>query len=328
MATCSIIRNAGSEAHDLPGHPECEARLAVALGGVPADIRSLAAMPATEEEIALVHDPFYVGIVQDRCKATRHAGFLDPDTYVTAASFGIAASAAGCAIAAAERSADGEHCFAFVRPPGHHAERNHSKGFCIFNNAAIAAAALRSRGRVAIVDWDYHHGNGTQHAFYDSDKVLFCSVHDGNAFPFSGSVMETGAGSGTGYTINAPLAAGAAISDYLLVFENVFAPALKKFDPDVLIISAGQDILSDDPLGTMCIHAEESGALVHSLKSACEIPFALVLEGGYGPSHGAAVASIFRALRSDRAEATAGTGNPLNPRTVQTVEALRQLHGL
>ena len=153
---------------------------------------------------------------------------------------------------------------------------------------------------MAILDWDLHHGNGTQTIFYGSDQVLFCSVHEEDSFPKTGWVDEIGTGAGRGYTLNAPLAAGSTIADYQLVFREVFVPALARFRPDALIVSAGQDALADDEHGHMNLEPEDFGVLAGMLIDGTDLPLALTLEGGYGPSHGKAIEAIFAALRGKR----------------------------
>jgi acetoin utilization deacetylase AcuC-like enzyme len=173
-------------------------------------------------------------------------------------------------------------------------------GFCLINNVAVAAKkALEHVDTIAIVDWDVHHGNGTQNSFYGTDRVLYCSVHQEHFFPYSGTVDEVGIGDGKGYTINAPLQAGSTIADYHHVFSEIFVPAIERFSPDVMIVSAGQDILFDDPIGRMRILPKDFEYLTRMLVWAAGIPLALVLEGGYSQSHGEAIHHIFAALTSD-----------------------------
>jgi acetoin utilization deacetylase AcuC-like enzyme len=296
----SAILDPSGAGHDYPGHPECASRLALACSGIPPDTPRYEAEPATLDDILRVHDPGYAGWIRERCRSITRPWHIDADTYITPRSYEIALNAAGAAIQAVERSLRGEHCFALVRPPGHHAEHNRAMGFCLFDNIAIAAAyALTRISRVAIVDWDVHHGNGTQHAFYGTDRVLFCSVHQEFLFPYSGSPSETGIGAGAGFTINAPLPAGSAIADYAAVFREIFLPAIERFRPEAVLVSAGQDILSDDPLGGMEIRPEDLRVLTSLVKSAGDCSLAFVLEGGYGPSHDRAISCIFAALAGD-----------------------------
>jgi acetoin utilization deacetylase AcuC-like enzyme len=200
-------------------------------------------------------------------------------------------------------------------------------GFCLFNNVAIAVQkALGSVDRIAIVDWDVHHGNGTQNSFYLSNRVLYCSVHQQPLFPYSGGVGDIGNGTGKGFTINAPLPAGSSIADYQAVFSEVFVPAIERFRPGALIVSAGQDILSDDPLGGMNIIPEDFVVLTTDLTHATDCSLALVLEGGYGPSHGAAIASIFTGLSMK--EKPACRDIPLRPDTRKIVDLLKKMHRL
>jgi acetoin utilization deacetylase AcuC-like enzyme len=170
-------------------------------------------------------------------------------------------------------------------------------GFCLLNNAAVAAAwALCHTSRVAIIDWDVHHGNGTQHIFYNSERVLYCSVHRAPFYPGTGRVDETGTGAGEGCTVNAPLPPGSGTDEYRAVFEGVIIPATEQFDPDLIIISAGQDSLADDPIGGMRLRPRDFGTFTEQVCSIAKKPPALVLEGGYGTSHGMAIAGILRVL--------------------------------
>ena len=320
MPVCSVITGDLFSAHDMPHHPESNARLVGALSGVPRDITRYKPVKALREDAERIHSPGYVSGLEEACSHTRTFTMLDPDTYITHTSFDVALYAAGSAIGAAERALSGEHCFALVRPPGHHAERDHAMGFCLLNNVAIAAArTLGKVERVAIVDWDVHHGNGTQQAFYASDRVLYCSVHRGHYYPYSGRTDERGSGAGAGFTLNAPLEAGSTIADYDAIFREVFVPAIRTFRPGLLLISAGQDILSDDPLGGMCLCPGDLGLLTWRLMRAGGLPLALVLEGGYGPSHGAAIREIIRVLGGGIPEKKEGTPGE---RTVRVIEAL------
>jgi acetoin utilization deacetylase AcuC-like enzyme len=296
---CAIIDPICAE-HDNPLHPECNARLVNACSGIPSGVSLHVAEPASREDVERVHDRRYLTWLEQRCAATSTLGWLDSDTYITPLSFDVALHAAGAAITAVERSREGEHCFALVRPPGHHAEFDRAMGFCLVNNVAVAAKkALEDVDTVAIVDWDAHHGNGTQNSFYGTDRVLYCSLHQEHFFPYSGTIGEVGVGNGKGYTINAPLQAGSTIDDYQYVFSDIFVPAIERFSPDVLIVSAGQDILFDDPIGRMNIRPQDFEQLTRMLVHAAGIPLALVLEGGYSSSHGDAVHHIFAALTSD-----------------------------
>ncbi|HMA05954.1 MAG TPA: histone deacetylase [Methanomicrobiales archaeon] len=319
--TCGVVTGKIFCRHQLPGHPESPDRLRLAIGGVPRAARRLDPAEASREDLERVHRREYLawlrGVATGEC-------YIDFNTYICPDSFEVARFAAGSAARAAEEALDGHSCFALVRPPGHHAGPGRASGYCLLNNVAVAAArALGSVDRVAIVDWDLHHGNGTQEIFYDDDRVLFCSVHQGEGFPGSGVPGETGAGQGHGYTLNAPLESGCGIADYELVFGEVFCPALERFRPDLLLVSAGQDALADDPKGVMRLAPGDYGILTRMLREATDLPLALTLEGGYGPSLGKAIAAIFRGLGGGRPAQE--TGPPPARSTREMVRILKKV---
>jgi acetoin utilization deacetylase AcuC-like enzyme len=324
MTGCRAISGTIFSQHDLENHNESARRLRDAVQGVPADLSLVGPRAASDNDLLRVHSASHIRMIRE---LSAHGGqhFIDHDTYISSRSFEVASYAAGAAIGAVEAALDGDHCFALARPPGHHAGHDRAMGYCLFNNAAIAASvALDSVDRVAIVDWDLHHGNGTQNIFYTSDRVLFCSIHQGNAFPRTGWVDEIGSGAGRGYTVNAPIRSGGMLADYRFVFEQVFLPAIERFRPGLVIVSAGQDTLSDDPRNGMRLVPPDFGVLTSLLMSVTDIPLALVLEGGYGPSHGRAISMIFSALRGNFSDPGEGDSYPRES-TRQIVSALRKL---
>jgi acetoin utilization deacetylase AcuC-like enzyme len=273
-----------------PGHPEGPERAEV-MDAVAAQWRKLggevvAPRQATREQLARVHDADYLRRISE---TAGRAVALDQDTYTSPDSYEIALLAAGAAIDAIERVMGGSHkvALALVRPPGHHAERHRAMGFCLFNNVAVAAAHARTLGaeRVAIVDFDVHHGNGTQHQFEDDPSVLYVSLHQWPYYPGTGASDETGVGAGRGFTVNLPLEAGAVDADYRLVFDQVVIPVLRQFKPDVLLVSAGFDAHERDPLANMRLTTASFGAMTSELgrlaEECCQGRMALVTEGGY-----------------------------------------------
>ena len=270
-----------------PGHPERPERAEV-FDAVAAEFARQGGSirpprAATREELARVHTAAYL----DRIAATAgRAAMLDPDTFTSPESHEIALLAAGAAIdAAREAWQTGTPTLALVRPPGHHAEAERAMGFCLYNNIAVAAMALRAEGaaRVAIVDIDVHHGNGTQAIFYTDPTVLFVSSHQFPFYPGTGAASETGTGKGTGFTLNLPLAAGATDADYAAAYATVVA-RLHQFRPELLLVSAGFDAHQDDPLASMRVTTAGYGAIVTALRDAAAsagCPMALVTEGGY-----------------------------------------------
>lgn len=277
--------------HEVRGeHPECPGRLGAILDALEnasiegAERRS--APPCPREAIERVHPAGYV----DRMDGFRgRSAQIDPDTGTSPGSIEAAYLAAGAVVAGVDAVLDQQaRCaFALVRPPGHHAEPDRSMGFCLFSNLAIGVEHARSRGvgRILIVDWDVHHGNGTQAAFYGSDEVLFFDTHQSPLYPGTGALSETGRGRGEGYTINVPLAPGTGDADYLEVFERVLVPVARAFEPELVFVSAGFDAHREDPLGAMRL-TDEGFANLCTLVRAIADQHAdgrmiLSLEGGY-----------------------------------------------
>ncbi len=243
---------------------------------------------ATHEEIALNHDMTYINFVAEtKGKVQRR---LDPDTVTSPKSYEAACMAVGGFLELCDALYAGkvDSGFALVRPPGHHAERAKAMGFCIFNNIAVGARYLvKKQGleKVMIVDWDLHHGNGTQHSFYDDPRILYASTHQYPYYPGTGWYDEIGSGKGKGYTINVPLSYGMGDADYVHVFEEIILPVAAKWKPEIILVSAGFDTHRNDPLGGMRVtesgFAKMTKLLMEAAKTSCGGRILFVLEGGY-----------------------------------------------
>ncbi len=283
--------------------------------------------PAPDESLALVHDPRYIAGVRDF--AARGGGWLDADTPVSPRSVDVAALAAGAGIAAVDAALDGgpSRSFVLARPPGHHATPTRGMGFCLFNTIAVAAAHALRRGleRVLIVDWDVHHGNGTQDAFYETDQVLFISVHQWPLYPGTGAASERGEGAGAGYTINLPLAAGASDGDYVELFNRVILPGASAYKPQLVLVSAGFDAHAADPLGGMRVTSAGFGDLARRVVEIAEAHaggrLVAILEGGYDPP--ALAESVVATLAALDGESASLAGGAFDARRRQNGDAGR-----
>jgi acetoin utilization deacetylase AcuC-like enzyme len=289
-----VLHSPAFAGHDTGQHPERPARIRAITTeleqrGLLRDRPELAFAPATFDIVGRVHDPRYLALLT-RIVASG-GGWIDADTLCAVDSLDVALLAAGAATTAVSVVLAGsvKRAFALVRPPGHHATRDRAMGFCLINTAAVAAQAAIDQGleRVAIIDWDVHHGNGTEAIFASRADVLYCSVHQyGNGFfPGTGAASDTGIGAGAGFTLNVPLHAGADDKTYRQVFTDVFAPKIAAFRPDLFIISAGFDAHHADPLGAMAVTEDGFRDMAtHVLDWAnahADGRVVAVLEGGY-----------------------------------------------
>lgn len=244
--------------------------------------------PAEQDELALVHDIAYIERIAhtDGCPHV----LLDPDTQTTPLSYQAAILAAGGLFSLIDKIIDGtiKNGFALVRPPGHHAEKDRAKGFCLFNNVALGARYAMKRhsiNKILIVDWDLHHGNGTQNAFCSDPDVLYFSTHQYPCYPGSGSIAEVGKAEGKGFTVNVPLDPGQGDGEFFKIFDRVLSPIVRDFKPELILVSAGFDIYINDPLGSMRVTPQGFAALTRVLMQLAEETakerLAMVLEGGY-----------------------------------------------
>ena len=313
----AFLMHAASSLHDTGwGHPEHQGRLRALASALAGDMPALQGLvdpaePEDVEEDALlhVHTPAHVGLVRSavaEAAASGGAVELDADTRVSAASWDAALGSVAAAVTAARGVAQGRWANAFVatRPPGHHASAGRAMGFCLFNSVAVTARWLQAEGlveRVLIVDWDVHHGNGTQDVFWEDPTVFYLSLHQFPHWPGTGRTDERGAGSGEGFTLNVPVTPHTSRAEYLTLYHDSLDAAFASARPDVVLVSAGFDCLAGDPLGGLLLEPDDLHAmtlgLVDRASEACGGRIVACLEGGYDPSRTARAAlSVVRAL--------------------------------
>jgi len=284
----SVIYHPDYLKHDTGRHPESPKRLIAIMNlldrkGFFENHSLVTPEPAHISIIGTVHNAGHIKNVEEHCRTGTP---LDLDTVVSTESFNAALLAAGGAVRSVDEIIEGGMSFALVRPPGHHAKSDRAMGFCLFNNIAMAARYAQSLGmeRVLVVDWDVHHGNGTQGMFYSDPSVMYFSIHQYPWYPGTGWLDEVGEGNGTGYNINVPLLAGANDIDYLYILEKILMPVALRFRPDIILVSAGQDSHAYDPLGDMELTSEGFGNMAAVVREIADITCkraVFVLEGGY-----------------------------------------------
>ncbi len=343
MPTTAYVTHQDYRLHSLSGHPEHAGRVeriwqVFDETKVVERLLPITPQKATVEQVTRVHQPHYVELV--RAASEGGGGMLDPDTYLLPLTYDVALLAAGGVIAAVDAvmSGQADNALAVIRPPGHHATPSRAMGFCLFGNVAIAArhaqAAYPTVQRVMIVDYDVHHGNGTQDAFYDDATVLYSSTHQYPFYPGTGAAADTGEGSGLGATLNMPLKAGTGNEGFNLLYERVLWPAARRFKPDLLLVSAGFDAHWADPLAMLQLdlpgYAHLTRELIAMARELCGGRIVFALEGGYdleALSHG--VLNVAYALQGEDTIA-----DPLGPLdmpgqpTDQLVDQLLEIHNL
>lgn len=291
----AFYTDSASEIHNMPGHPEHAGRLQSVLAhldttGLRAQLHSVERINITDEDLMRVHKPDYLRLLE-RVSSMSEPVMLEADTYLVPESYAIARQTVGgaCSVAEAIASGQAQNGLVTARPPGHHATPHHGMGFCLLSNVAIIARYLQANfpeiERVAIVDFDVHHGNGTQDAFWDDPSVLFISSHQSPLYPGTGSFKEMGQGAGMGYTLNLPVLPRTGDAYLTELYAMVVQPALKKFDPQFIIISAGFDAHWRDPLAQLQLSltglAQLSRMLIETAQEICGGHIIFVMEGGY-----------------------------------------------
>jgi acetoin utilization deacetylase AcuC-like enzyme len=298
------VRHPSSFGHDTGGHPENPRRLAAIEEAMSErdwlGLEHVEAPAATREQLHRIHTPEHVEKIEEIASAG--GGLIDLDTVTSEGSWEAALHAAGGAIAATDRLLDEGGGFAFcgLRPPGHHAETGRAMGFCLFNNVAAAAShAIAERGleRVLILDWDVHHGNGTEEIFYDSNQVLYSSIHQSPLYPGTGAVGDVGTGEGEGFTVNLPVRPGSGPDEFLSLVQHLVVPIAREWQPGLICLSAGYDAHRDDPLAECELDEAayaDMAATIRDLAAELEVPVLVCLEGGY--ALGALAASVVATL--------------------------------